>query len=166
MLPTDRPVNVLFLCTGNSARSILGESLLSGLGGERFRSFSAGSQPTGKVNPRALAALKTHGYPAEGFSSKNQDVFTGSDAEPLDIIFTVCDNAAGEICPIWPGHPVTVHWGIPDPAAASGSDAEIDAAFETALKTLESRIKVLVNEPLDGLDAPALKDRLRALAAA
>lgn len=154
------PYNVLFLCTGNSARSILAEALLNRHGAGRFRAFSAGSFPTGRVNPFALALLKETGFPVEGLRSKSWDEFAHPGAPELDFIFTVCDNAAGEVCPVWPGHPITAHWGIPDPAAVEGSDADKRAAFMTAFLTLERRIRLLVSLPVGSLDRLALGQRL------
>ena len=152
--------NVLFLCTGNSARSILAESLLHRLGDGRFRAFSAGSFPKGHVHPLALELLKRMDLPTEGLRSKSWDEFVAAGAPSLDIILTVCDNAAGEVCPIWPGRPTTAHWGIPDPAAVRGSDAERAHAFRTALRALEARIKRFVALPIGSLDERALKKKL------
>jgi len=154
---------VLFLCTGNSARSILAESLLNTLGKGRFRGFSAGSFPKGQVHPTALELLKRMDLPYEGFRSKSWDEFAAPDAPPLDFIVTVCDNAAGEVCPVWPGKPMTAHWGIPDPAAVEGSDADKAFAFRKAFKELETRIKLFVELPIASLDAMTLREKLRAI---
>jgi len=156
-----RPTNVLVLCTGNSARSILGEAIINRLGEGRFRGFSAGSFPKGEVHPGALRLLSRHGYPTEGLRSKSWDEFATSDAPPIDVVITVCDNAAGEICPIWPGHPVKAHWGLPDPAAATGDDAAIDAAFEEAHAALSQRIAKLVELPIKDREVPAMAIRQR-----
>jgi len=158
-----RSYNVLFLCTGNSARSILAESLLNSLGKDRFRGFSAGSFPKGQVHPRALELLKRMGLPSEGLRSKSWDEFAAPDAPPIDFIFTVCDNAAGEVCPIWPGKPVTAHWGIADPAAVEGSDVDKAFAFPQALKEMETRIKLFVALPIESLDPLTLREKLRAI---
>jgi arsenate reductase (thioredoxin) len=158
-----RTYNVLFLCTGNSARSILAESLLTHWGGGRFRSFSAGSFPKGQVHPLALDLLKRMNLPAEGFRSKSWDEFVALEAPPIDFIFTVCDNAAGEVCPIWPGKPMTAHWGIPDPAAVKGSDADKTFAFRQALQELETRIKLFTQLPIASLDPMTLREKLRAI---
>ena len=151
------PYNVLFLCTGNSARSIMAEAILGHLGRGRFHAHSAGSHPTGKVNPFALSELNELGVSTQGFRSKAWDEFATPGAPPIDFIFTVCDNAAGEACPIWPGKPVTAHWGIPDPAAVVGSDEEKRAAFHSAALTLRQRIERLLALPLEELDAHAMK---------
>jgi arsenate reductase len=151
------------LCTGNSARSILAESLLNGLGNGRFRGFSAGSYPKGQVHPLALELLKRMDLPSEGLRSKSWDEFAAPDAPPIDFIFTVCDNAAGEVCPIWPGKPMTAHWGIADPAAAEGSDAEKAFAFRKALKEMETRIKLFVALPIESLDPLTLREKLRSI---
>ena len=155
-----RAYNVLFLCTGNSARSILAESLLNHWGKGKFRAFSAGSFPKGQVHPLAIELLRRMNLPAERFRSKSWDVFAAPAAPPIDFIFTVCDNAAGEVCPVWPGKPMTAHWGVADPAAAEGSDADKAFAFRRALKELETRIKIFVNLPIDSLDRMTLKAKL------
>ena len=153
-------MNVLFLCTGNSARSILAEALLTRLGGDRFRAFSAGSFPTGRVNPNTHPILRSLGLDPAAYRSKSWDEFAAPGAPPLDFIFTVCDNAAGEVCPIWPGKPTTAHWGVPDPAAVQGSDAEIAAAFEETAGRLRSRIEAFLALPLETLDGASLRHRL------
>ena len=142
------PANVLFLCTGNSARSILAEALLNRDGGGRYRAFSAGSHPKGAVHPMALEILRDGGFPVAGLRSKSWDEFAGAEAPPLDIIVTVCDNAAGETCPVWPGHPARAHWGIADPAAVEGDGQR--AAFEEAYRLLETRIADLLSGQADG----------------
>jgi arsenate reductase len=152
--------NVLFLCTGNTARSILAEGILRKDGAGRFRAVSAGSQPKGMVNPFALKVLEAYGYPSDGFRSKSWDEFTGPDAPQMDFIFTVCDSAAGEACPFWPGHPATAHWGIEDPAAVEGTDLDKERAFVRAFKYLHNRIELFLNLPLEQLDASALHHRL------
>lgn len=154
----ERIYNVLFLCTGNSARSILAESLLNHDGAGRFRAFSAGSFPKGQVHPMALDVLKSFGFPHEGFRSKSWDEFSNADAPVIDFIFTVCDNAAGETCPIWPGNPMTAHWGIEDPAAVEG-EGERDA-FVQALRYLRRRIELFLALPLSAIDDLALKAKL------
>lgn len=156
-----RPFNVLFLCTGNSARSILAESLLAHWGKGRFVAHSAGSQPKGQVHPVAIALLRQLNLPAEGFRSKSWDEFAAPGAPELDFIFTVCDNAAGEVCPVWPGKPMTAHWGVADPAAVQGPETEVWLAFRTALRELESRIKVFTALPFDSLDRMTLQARLQ-----
>jgi arsenate reductase len=160
---TPQPHNVLFLCTGNSARSILAEAILNREGAGRFRAFSAGSQPKGVVHPYAIDLLRELNYPVEGLRSKSWDEFAASDAPPFDFVFTVCDSAAAEVCPIWPGQPMTAHWGIPDPAAAQGSEAEIRAAFADAYGRLFNRISIFVNLPLASIDRLALKRKLEAI---
>jgi arsenate reductase len=152
--------NVLFLCTGNSARSILAESLLNHHGRGRFRGFSAGSHPKGQVHPIAVALLKQLELPSADLRSKSWDEFETPDAPPMHFVITVCDNAAGEVCPIWPGRPMTAHWGIRDPAAADGSDVQKWEAFRTALRQLEHRIKPFVSLPIASLDRVQLKSRL------
>jgi protein-tyrosine-phosphatase len=156
-----RPYNVLFLCTGNSARSILAESLMNTLGKGKFRAFSAGSLPKGQVHPLALELLRRTNLPAEGFRSKSWDEFATPGARSMDFIFTVCDNAAGEVCPVWPGKPMSAHWGIADPAAADGTDAEKAFAFLKTLKQLETRIKLFTKLPIDSLDRTTLQAKLR-----
>jgi arsenate reductase len=155
--------NVLFLCTGNSARSILAESVLNHLGRGRFKAFSAGSHPTGAVNPLALEALTRMELPVAGLRSKSWDEFAAPGAPPLHFVFTVCDKAAGETCPLWLGQPVTAHWGVEDPAAAAGSDEARQAAFRTALQVLSRRIELFLNLPLEKLDGLALEARLAAI---
>jgi arsenate reductase len=157
----DRPLNVLFLCTGNSARSIIAEALMNRLGEGRFRAFSAGSFPKGQVNPFAFPVVESLGFSRDDFRSKSWDEFDGPAAPPLDFVFTVCDNAAGEVCPVWPGRPVTAHWGIPDPAEATGSNAEIAAAFAQAARQLTRRIEAFVALPLEKLERSNLQARLR-----
>ena len=159
-MSTDRPYNVLFLCTGNSARSILAEAFLNAEGRGRFRAFSAGSFPKGTVNPHAITLLKQIGLPADGLRSKSWDEFAVAGAPQMDFVFTVCDQAAGETCPVWPGQPVTAHWGIPDPAAVEGSDAEKMQAFREALRMLGNRIRVFTELPFGKLDRIKLKAHL------
>jgi protein-tyrosine-phosphatase len=156
----DRPYNVLFLCTGNSARSILAESILNRLGQGRFHAFSAGSFPKGRAHPYALELLARQGYATEQLRSKSWDEFAGPGAQPLDFVFTVCDNAAGEVCPVWPGQPMTAHWGMPDPAAAEGTETERRLAFADAFRMLTNRIGIFVNLPLKSLDKLSLQNRL------
>lgn len=158
---TDRIYNVLFLCTGNSARSILAEAILNKDGRGRFHAFSAGSQPKGRVNPNALDLLRTSGYDIAQLRSKTWAEFARADAPNLDFVFTVCDNAAGESCPLWPGQPVTAHWGIPDPAAVTGSDAEIALAFKDAYRMLKRRIDQFLALPLAKLDRLVITTRLK-----
>lgn len=157
---TDNIYNVLFLCTGNSARSILAESLLNHLGRGRFHGFSAGSHPKGAVHPIAMSLLQQLDLPIEGLRSKPWDEFEAPGAPPLHFVFTVCDNAAGEVCPVWPGKPVTAHWGIPDPAAVEGSDADKWSAFRAALRALENRIRAFTSLPLASLERTRLKTEL------
>jgi len=158
---SDRPYNVLFLCTGNTARSIIAESALRQEGRGRFDAYSAGSHPKGSVNPFALAFLQANRLPVDGLRSKSWDEFATPDAPPLDFVITVCDNAAGEVCPIWPGQPVTAHWGVPDPAAVTGTDEEIRKAFVNVAHTLIHRIRILTSLPMAKLDRLALRARMR-----
>ncbi|KYK48187.1 arsenate reductase ArsC [Bradyrhizobium sp. 191] len=157
----DRVYNVLFLCTGNSARSVLAESILRKDGAGRFRSFSAGSTPKGAVHPLALRTLQSMDYPTDGMRSKSWLEFAAPDAPVMDFVFTVCDNAAGESCPVWPGQPTTAHWGIEDPAAVEGTEIEKLAAFSTAFRYLKNRIGAFVNLPLSGIDRLSLGTKLR-----
>jgi arsenate reductase len=161
----DRFYNVLFLCTGNSARSIIAESILDRAGKGRFRAFSAGSQPKPHVNPHTLALLRQLGYDTAALRSKSWSEFAAPGASRLDFVFTVCDNAAGEACPVWPGQPITAHWGIPDPAAAEGSEVEIAAAFNDAYRMLERRIELFLALPIDRLDRMVLRRRLKEIGA-
>ena len=160
MMSDQRPYHVLFLCTGNSARSILAEALMNRLGEGRFLAHSAGSFPTGQVNSGTHAILQGLGYEPGQFRSKSWNEFAGADATPLDFVFTVCDNAAGEVCPIWPGQPMTAHWGIPDPASITGTDAEVAVAFAIAAKQLRRRISLFLELPLATLDAMSLQAKL------
>ena len=160
-MASDALFNVLFLCTGNSARSIMAEALMNRLGAGKFRAWSAGSMPKGEVHPRALELLRRHHYPTDGFRSKSWEEFSGPEAPELDFVFTVCDNAAGEVCPIWPGNPVTAHWGVPDPAAVQGSEAEIAAAFGETARQLRNRITLFLALPLARLDRMSLQARLK-----
>lgn len=160
---TETPYRVLFLCTGNSARSILAESVLRRDGAGRFDASSAGSRPTGAVNPFALAVLEEAGYPTQGLRSKNWEEFARPGAPAADLVITVCDSAAGESCPIWPGHPVTAHWGLDDPAAVQGTDADKRAAFAAALRHIGARIARLVELPIEALDEAALRAQLRSI---
>jgi arsenate reductase len=157
--------NVLFLCTGNSARSIMAEAILTREGKGRFRAYSAGSKPAGQVNPHALALLQGLGYEVAAFRSKSWDEFAEPGAPYMDFVFTVCDEAAGETCPIWPGHPATAHWGIADPATATGTPAEIQLAFDQAYRLLMTRIGVFTSLPLDKLDRAALHTHLHDIGA-
>lgn len=162
---TDRPYNVLFLCTGNTARSVLAEGILRQDGAGRFNAFSAGSQPKGVVNPFATKTLAAHGYPAEDYRSKSWDEFAAKDAPRMDFVFTVCDSAAGEACPLWPGQPVTAHWGIEDPSAVEGADWEKEAAFELAFRHMHNRISAFLALPVAGLDKMTLGARLKEIGA-
>jgi len=157
---TDPIYNVLFLCTGNSARSILAESILRKDGQGRFRAFSAGSTPNGRVNPFAVQTLESFGYPTEGLRSKTWLEFSQPDAPVMDFVFTVCDNAAGEACPVWPGHPAVAHWGIDDPAKVVGNAIEKEAAFVAAFRYMKSRIDAFVSLPLASIDKLSLKTKL------
>lgn len=158
-----RGYNVLFLCTGNSARSILAEALMNHWGSGRFRGFSAGSFPKGAVHPLALELLRRLGLPSESFRSKSWNEFAEPGAPPMDFVITVCDQAAGETCPVWPGHPVVAHWGVPDPAAVTGSEKERQQAFGDALAALERRVKLFVKLPIEKLDAMAIARETRAI---
>jgi arsenate reductase len=160
---TEKPYNVLFLCTGNSARSILAECVLNRLGQGRFEAFSAGSFPKGEVHPFALELLRRQNYATERLRSKSWNEFAGPGVEPLDFVFTVCDNAAGEVCPIWPGQPMTAHWGMPDPAAAQGSETERRLAFADTMRMLHNRLSIFVSLPLASLDKLSLQNRLQAI---
>jgi len=152
--------NVLFICTGNSARSIMAEAILNREGKDRFRAFSAGSHPRGEINPRVSVFLADLGYDLSQFRSKSREEFAKPDAPQMDFIFTVCDDAAGEECPVWPGHPATAHWGVPDPAAATGTRAEVQFAVADAYRMLATRIGAFINLPMDKLDRAALHRHL------
>lgn len=164
-MPADRIYNVLFLCTGNSARSILGEALINHVGNGCFRGYSAGSTPKGNVHPLTLATLRNAGIATEGLRSKAWDEFATPDAPRMDFVFTVCDNAAGEACPVWPGQPMTAHWGIEDPAAIAGPEFKQEAAFEDALRFLRNRIGAFMNLPLSSIDRMSLNSRLEGIGA-
>ena len=157
---TELTYNVLFLCTGNTARSILAEGILRKEGAGRFNAFSAGSQPKGVVNPYALRTLAAYGYPAKGFRSKSWDEYAAPGAPVMDFVFTVCDNAAGEVCPIWPGQPMTAHWGVPDPAGVEGNAEVKRKAFFSAYNALNRRISIFASLPLEKLDRIALQQKL------
>ena len=156
----DRVFNVLFLCTGNSARSIIAEAILAREGQGRFKSFSAGSTPSGAVHPFAEELLKKMNHPTDAFRSKSWDEFAADGTPEMDFVFTVCDSAAAEVCPVWPGQPMTAHWGVPDPAAAEGTDAEIRLAFADTYRMMTNRISIFVNLPMASLDKLALQKRL------
>ena len=160
---SDRIFNILILCTGNSARSIMTEAIINTLGAGRFLAHSAGSQPTGKVHPLALAKLHSIGYPTAQLRSISRDEFARPDAPQMDFIITVCDNAAGEVCPLWPGQPISAHWGFPDPAAVQGSAAEQSAAFEQVFQRITQRVRLLLNLPLNSLDALSIKRELQSI---
>ena len=157
----DRPFNVLFLCTGNSARSIIAEAILNKVGARRFHAFSAGSRPKGQVDPHTIQLLQALDYDTSSVRSKSWSEFAKPGTPPLDFVFTVCDNAAGEACPVWPGQPMTAHWGIPDPAEATGSPAEIALAFKDASRMLNQRIGIFIALPLRSLDQLSLQNKLR-----
>jgi arsenate reductase (thioredoxin) len=159
----DHPYNVLFLCTGNSARSIIAEAILNKKGKGAFRAYSAGSQPKGQANPHALRLLEGLGYETAGLRSKSWNEFTEPGAPRFDFVFTVCDNAAAEACPVWPGQPMTAHWGIPDPAEAKGSPAEVSMAFKETYRLLSQRIGIFTALPLRSLDRLTLRTKLRAI---
>jgi arsenate reductase len=164
-MSADRVYNVLFLCTGNSARSALGEALLNYMGRGQFRGFSAGSTPKGAIHPLTLATLTAAGISTEGLRSKSWDEFAVPGAPQMDFVFTVCDNAAGETCPIWPGHPISAHWGIEDPAAVEGTEFQQRAAFEAALRFMRNRITAFINLPIASIDRLALGPKLTAIGA-
>jgi arsenate reductase (thioredoxin) len=157
----DRPFNVLFLCTGNSARSIIGEAILNRLGAGKFHAYSAGSQPKGEVNPHTTQLLDDLGYDTSGFRSKSWNEFAAAGEPKFDFVFTVCDSAAAEACPVWPGQPMTAHWGISDPAEATGTAAEIALAFKDAYRLLNQRVSIFTSLPLRSLDRLSLKNKLR-----
>jgi arsenate reductase len=157
----DRPYNVLFLCTGNSARSIIGEAILNKLGGGNFRAYSAGSQPKGQINPNTIQLLQSLGYDISGYRSKSWDEFAKAAEPKFDFVFTVCDSAAAETCPVWPGQPMTAHWGIADPAEATGTPAEVALAFKEAYRLLNQRIGIFTALPLRSLDRLSLQGKLR-----
>ena len=157
----DKPFNVLFLCTGNSARSIIAEAILNKAGEGKFRAYSAGSQPKGEVNPNTIALLRGLDYDTSGFRSKSWSEFAAPGSPSLNFVFTVCDNAAGEACPFWPGQPMTAHWGIPDPAEAKGTAAEIALAFRDAYRMLERRIAIFTALPIRSLDKLSLQAKLK-----
>ena len=159
-MDTSKPFNVLFLCTGNSARSVMAEALMNKEGAGRFKAYSAGSMPTGRVNPHVRPIVEICGFQLTDFRSKSWDEFAKPEAPPLDFIFTVCDNAAGEVCPIWPGQPMSAHWGIPDPSQATGSEAEIALAFADAYRQLNNRITLFCALPMNALDRLSLQRRL------
>ena len=163
LIMSERPYNVLYLCTGNSARSILAEVLINHWGRGKFHGLSAGSHPKGAVHPVALALLRQLSLPTEGLRSKSWDEFAAPAGPPLDFVFTVCDNAAGEVCPYWPGQPMTAHWGVPDPAAVESSETEQWAAFRSAFHVLENRIKIFTSLPIAALDRVKLQARLDAI---
>jgi len=158
-----KPYNILVLCTGNSARSILAEALFNTMGAGCFQAYSAGSHPSGKVNPFAIEQVQALGYPTDNLRSKSWDEFAQSGAPEMDFVVTVCDNAAGEACPIWPGHPVTAHWGFPDPAAVQGTDDEKRAAFAQTLRQIRHRVQLFLSLPLETLDRMAIENRMRAI---
>jgi len=160
-MTTERPLAVLFLCTGNSARSIMSEVMLNTMGAPRFRAYSAGSHPNGTVNPFAIELLQKNRLPTDGLRSKSWDEFAAPGAPELDFVFTVCDNAAGEVCPLWPGQPITAHWGVEDPDAVDGSDDDKRKAFFNAHHRLQNRIQLFLNLPLTKLDRLALTQRLK-----
>jgi arsenate reductase (thioredoxin) len=158
---TDHPYNVLFLCTGNSARSIIAEAILNKLGAGNFRAYSAGSQPKGQINPNTIQLLQSLGYETAGYRSKSWDEFAKAGEPKFDFVFTVCDNAAAEACPVWPGQPMTAHWGIPDPAEATGTPAEVALAFKDAYRLLNQRISIFTALPLRSLGRLTLQGKLR-----
>jgi arsenate reductase len=157
----DRPFNVLFLCTGNSARSVMAEAILNKAGAGRFRAYSAGSQPKGQVHPETIRLLRSLDYDPSGFRSKSWNEFTKPGASKFDFVFTVCDNAAAEACPVWPGQPITAHWGVPDPAETKGNAAEIALAFKNAYRMLFQRIGIFTALPIRSLDQLTLRNKLK-----
>ncbi|HCU54709.1 MAG TPA: ArsR family transcriptional regulator, partial [Gammaproteobacteria bacterium] len=157
---SDKTYNILFLCTGNSARSVMAEALMNRLSEGRFRAFSAGSHPAGVINPLTLELLKRQGFVTDALRSKNWDTFALPDAPAMDFVITVCDKAAGESCPVWPGQPMTAHWGVPDPVELQGDDAEKMMAFRQVFRELENRIKIFVSLPFDSLDSLKLQQAL------
>jgi protein-tyrosine-phosphatase len=159
-LPSDRVFNVLFLCTHNSARSVLAESILNRSGNGKFRAFSAGSQPRGKINPYAIDLLRNLGYDVSGLRSKSWDEFAAAGAPQMDFVFTVCDNAAQEVCPLWPGQPMTAHWGVPDPSTAEGTEAEKRVAFANAYRMLQRRVDVFTSLPMKSLERLAIQKKI------
>jgi arsenate reductase len=158
-----RPYNVLLLCTGNSARSIIGEALFNTLGTGRFKAYSAGSHPSGKVNPFAIEQVQALGYPVEGLRSKSWDEFAQPGAQEMDFVITVCDNAAGEACPFWPGQPMTAHWGFPDPAAVQGTDEVKREAFKQTVRQIRHRVQLFLSLPLETLDRMAIENKMQAI---
>ncbi len=158
-----KPYNVLILCTGNSARSIIGEALFNTMGAGRFKAYSAGSHPSGRVNPFAIELVRGLGYPVENLRSKNWDEFAVPGAPELDFVITVCDKAAGEVCPLWPGQPITAHWGFPDPASVEGTDDEKRAVFAQTLRQMRRRVELFLSLPLDSLDSLAIEKKVRAI---
>jgi arsenate reductase len=158
-----KPYNILVLCTGNSARSIMGEALFNTMGAGRFQAYSAGSHPSGKVNPFAIELVQALGYPTEKLRSKSWDEFAEVGAPQMDFVVTVCDNAAGEVCPLWPGQPVTAHWGFPDPAAVVGSDEVKRAAFARTMRQMRHRVQLFLSLPLETLDHMAIENKMRAI---
>ena len=159
-MSNDKAYNVLFLCTGNSARSIIAECIMNSVGAGRFKGYSAGSNPTRRVHPYALELLEKLNYPTEGLRSKSWEEFTAPEAPALDFVFTVCDNAANEVCPVWPGQPMSAHWGVPDPAAVTGTEAEIRFAFADTHRMLHNRISIFTSLPLRSLDRLSLQKQL------
>jgi arsenate reductase len=160
---TRKPYNILVLCTGNSARSIIGEALFNTMGAGRFKAYSAGSHPTGRVNLFAIEQVQALGYPTENLRSKSWDEFAQPGAPELDFVITVCDKAAGEVCPFWPGQPVTAHWGFPDPAAVEGTDEQKRSAFAQTLRQIRNRVQLFLSLPIETLDRMAIEKKVRAI---
>ena len=158
---SDKSYNLLFLCTGNSARSVIAEALMNKEGKGRFKAFSAGSMPTGKANPHTRLVVESCGFQLSDFRSKSWEEFAAPDAPPLDFVITVCDNAAGEVCPVWPGQPMSAHWGVPDPAAVEGTETEIHLAFAETARQLGNRIRLFLSLPFDTIDRMSLQTRVR-----